>query len=218
LELRKAQARPPGSSFLGAHATTIQAHLGLNERDPTPVIVDSGSDITLISESALQGMSHPPKLKNGQKVRLVQVTGNATINGFVHIDLYFSTDQGTVKMPVEAYVVRGMSAPFILGNDFADQYSISIIHRSIPVQTSITPPFVDENGHAFQVKTGCTDALTPQTRHRRLKHIRQRHRQREQDRTVRSAITTKIPPKTSVRIPVRARFPEGQTEIFVEKI
>jgi len=30
---------------------------------------------------------------------------------------------------VEAYVIKGMSTPFILGNDFADQYSILVIRQ-----------------------------------------------------------------------------------------
>jgi hypothetical protein len=29
-------------------------------------------------------------------------------------------------MNVEAYIVKGMKPPFILGNDFAEQYKISI--------------------------------------------------------------------------------------------
>ena len=74
-------------------------------------------------------MQIPIKLRQEQRVNLVQVTGNASISGYVDIDLYFHTPDGPVKINVEAYVVKGMSTPLILGNDFADQYSISVIRQ-----------------------------------------------------------------------------------------
>ena len=59
----------------------------------------------------------------------------------VDIDLYFHTPDGPVKINVEAYVVKGMSTPLILGNDFADQYSISVIRQ----EGSCTIEFGDSN-------------------------------------------------------------------------
>src|ERR1700734_941531 len=106
-------------------------------------------------------MLNPVKLRQGQKINLVQVTGNASISGYVDIDLYFHTPDGPVKINVEAYVVKGMSTPFILGNDFADQYSISVIRkegncfiefgdsdRRMPVNNLVSPPFNDEKKHS----------------------------------------------------------------------
>jgi len=72
-------------------------------------------------------MQNPPKVRQGQKINLVQVTGNASISGYIEVDIYFHTPDGMVKINVKAYVVKGMASPFILGNDFADQYSISVI-------------------------------------------------------------------------------------------
>ena len=57
---------------------------------------------------------------------LVQVTGKASISGYVELDLYFHTKEGPVKIKVKAYVVKGMTTPLILGNDFVDQYSLSV--------------------------------------------------------------------------------------------
>lgn len=80
------------------------------------------------------------------------------------IELYFHTPDGPVKINVEAYVVKGMSTPFILGNDFADQYLILVMRqeqnsqlifgnsgRSLPVENSTSPAFTDNDGHAFKV-------------------------------------------------------------------
>ena len=106
-----------------------------------------------------------PKIKLGQKINLIQVTGKATISGYVSLDLHFHTEEGPVRMNVEAYVVKGMSTPFILGNDFAAQYSISVLRRDgeselelgesgrrIKVETSISLPFLDDEGHTFKIR------------------------------------------------------------------
>ena len=129
VELKKHQARPPGCSFLGSQATQVPATINSIDKNLAKIIVDSGSDITLISQKLLTKMLSQVKLRQGQKINLVQVTGNASISGYVDIDLYFHTPDGPVKINVEAYVVKGMSTPFILGNDFADQYSISVIWK-----------------------------------------------------------------------------------------
>jgi hypothetical protein len=57
-----------------------------------------------------------------------------------------------------------MSNPLILGNDFADQYSILVIcqegfcmiefgdsDQRMPVNISVLPPFLKEDGHAFKL-------------------------------------------------------------------
>ncbi|KAJ4463950.1 hypothetical protein C8R41DRAFT_927171 [Lentinula lateritia] len=91
------------------------------------LIVDSGADTTLISQAALDALLSKPKVKGGQHVSLLQVTGKASISGFVDLNLYFHTPQGPVKLMVEAYVVNGMTTPFLLGTDFQEQYSLSIL-------------------------------------------------------------------------------------------
>lgn len=165
IELKKHLSRPPGCSFLGARATETLACLNDPEDRPVPLIIDSGSDITLISQKTLDQIWKPPKVRTGQRIKLIQVTGNAIITGYVTLDIYFKTDEGPVLIKVEAYVVKGMSAPFILGNDFADQYSISLLReegestllfgksgRSKKVHNSVMSSLVDEDGHAFKVR------------------------------------------------------------------
>lgn len=118
VELKKFMARPPGCSFLGSRATKTEAFLGGSPTNSVEVIIDSGSDITLISERALAGLSKTLKVKSGQKINLIQVTGTTSIDGYVTLDLFFDTPDGPVKLYVEAYVVKGMTTPFILGNNF----------------------------------------------------------------------------------------------------
>ena len=119
-------ARPPGCSFLSASAAHVPVLINLPTENPSDIIINSRSDITLILEKALKGLLEAPKIKKGQKINLVQVTGKASISGYVELELYFCTKEGPVKIKVKAYVVKGMITPLILGNDFADQYSLSV--------------------------------------------------------------------------------------------
>jgi len=114
---------------LGSKAVRVPGVIGELGDVSAKIIVDSGSDITLISEKTWKELRCRPKIQTGQRVHLVQVTGTSTISGYVTLDLLFEMSEGLVKINVEAYVVKGMSMPFILGNDFADQYSISILRR-----------------------------------------------------------------------------------------
>ena len=103
-------------------------------------------------------------MKKGQKINLVQVTGKASISGYIELELYFNTKDGPVKIKVEAYVVKGMTTPLILGNDFADQYSLSVkrmegrtflafgdSRRTLDIANSVSPKFISEDGHAFRI-------------------------------------------------------------------
>lgn len=166
IELKSSMAQLPGCSFLGVKATSVIASLFTRTNNKTERIIDSGSDITLISHKALQKLDAHVKVHAGKRINLLQVTGNATISGYVTVPLFFETEQGPICLKVEAYIVKGMSTPFILGNDFSDQYQLSIIcndngtrltfgnsGRSIPVYSSTANSFQDEEGRTFKVLT-----------------------------------------------------------------
>jgi hypothetical protein len=231
--LRKYMARPPGSAFLGASATEATATVNSMDTDPIKVIIDSGSDITLISRKTLEELTISPKLKAGHEVKLIQVTGKSSISGFVNLDLFFHTEDGPVKINVEAYVVNGMSTPFILGNDFADQYSISVIRengatfvrfgdsgRQIAVESSTMPSMIDEDGHAFKVKTLHTigdQSIPSRSIHRRNQKLKRKARLRRISSEVYATERAVIPAETSKTIPVTAHFLANCKGLFVER-
>jgi hypothetical protein len=109
-------ARPPGTTLLGSCATTVTALLG-SEPEPYEIILDSGSDCD----------DKPPKIKQGQKIHLSQVSGNLTINQYVPLPIVFMTGSSPVEITVEAYIVKGMKIPLLIGNDFTTQYQLSIM-------------------------------------------------------------------------------------------
>ncbi|KAG8942695.1 hypothetical protein FRC03_002928, partial [Tulasnella sp. 419] len=83
-----------------------KAKIGQDNQHIIDVIIDSGSDITLISSLQLLLISPKPKIKTGQRVHLVQVTGKATISGYIEVPLTYVTPKGPVTIVVEAYVVK----------------------------------------------------------------------------------------------------------------
>ncbi|THU78232.1 hypothetical protein K435DRAFT_811723 [Dendrothele bispora CBS 962.96] len=103
--------------FLGSKATETTATVNGFE-DAVRVIIDSGSDITLISQDALAAL-------------------------------------GPVKIAVEAYVVKDMSTPLILGNDFATQYSLSILRDDATLQI-LTHPATAEASDTQRRSQGIT--------------------------------------------------------------
>ncbi len=166
------------------------------------VIIDSGSDITLISEDALYKLISKPKVRSGQKIKLIQVTGTSSISGFVNLEIYFITADGPVRIDVEAYVVKGMTAPFILGNDFTDQYQISTMRkdgeshlifgdsgRQLQVESSTGSSLTDAQGQTFKIRTllPSSQHLGKLKAHRQHQKIRRRTRNRMMKAEVRSA-------------------------------
>ncbi|KAJ7336115.1 hypothetical protein DFH08DRAFT_965018 [Mycena albidolilacea] len=232
IELRKYMARPPGSTFLGSSATQATATVGSLTINAIVVIADTGSDITLISRKTLNELLDAPKIKQGHQVQLIQVTGTSSISGYVNVNLFFHTEDGPVKLNVDAYVVDDMTTPFILGNDFMDQYSISIIReegtthlefgdsgRRLRVESSTAPSLIDNGGHAFKVKCARvnTTAGSKKAMHRRNQKFRQRTQKKKRDGRVSSTERVVILPKTSKLIKVTTHFPKNCEQLLVER-
>jgi reverse transcriptase-like protein/integrase-like protein len=217
--LRPLMSRPAGTAFLGATASTVMCHLGTIESPPRPVLIDTGSDITLISYSVCMSLKPRPKIKTGQKVRLLQVTGLSTISGFVQLTLYFDTIDGPVSMPIEAYVVKGMNSDFILGNDFGDQYQLSITRdehgsklilgeskRCISLSNAVissdeTPVRATRSQQAANHVSGKTRTITSDPKPK-----------------VRAVSDVVIPPHTVKFVEIETKFPTGLSEAYIESI
>ena len=84
-----------------------------------------------------------------------QVTERSSTSQYITLDLYFETSGDPISIKLEAYVVKDMNAPSILGNNFADQYSLLILREndtttlklgysgySIPLDSSVDGSFL----------------------------------------------------------------------------
>ena len=204
----------------------------LNDPDtsPIPIIVDSGSNITLISQKALEQMKKPPKIKTGQHIKLVQVTGNTTITGYIILNVYFESDEGPVLIKVEAYVVKGMSTPFILGNNFADQYSISLLRedgestllfgksgRSRRVHSLVTSTFLNEDGHTFKVRVrpDFSTRIIKAKAHRKSQKLKHWSHHRMKENYIRAASLAQVAPGSTRLVKIQANFTSNSDMIFV---
>jgi hypothetical protein len=230
--LKRRQARPPGCTFLGAKAIVASVHLVQEDCNPTDLVIDSGSDITLISENYLKNMKNPPKPKSGQRINLIQLTGSAAITGYVNLPIFFPTQFGSVRMDVEAYVVKGMTAPLILGNDFADQFDLSLIRqdgvtrlllgssqRHVNVENS-TSPFIDDQGKPFKV------LVVPQAEskcykvsaHKKQQRLRRLRKRQTSDKFIRAGETISIPPETVKKVRVSTANLEEDKDYYAERL
>ena len=234
IELKRIQSRPAGCSFLGAKAVSLPASLSSLDGPISKVIIDSGSDITLISEKTFRSIKPLPKRLTGRKISLVQVTGKASITGYIRIPIFFQTPDGPVKMDVEAYIVQGMSTPFILGNDFADQYELSIMrdqgltqvifgssNRRTEAESSTGTILSDKQGRTLSIsaKKDKLAALHRAELHRHNKRQRSRIKKSAKDSYIKAAKRVIIPPLTCKKVPVRTNiFTDKDEVIYAESI
>jgi len=75
ITLEPVKGRPPGTTFLGAQPSKATVRLNLPTGPSTQIVIDSGSNITLVSSKLLEKMNPPPKPKEGQNIKINQVTG-----------------------------------------------------------------------------------------------------------------------------------------------
>jgi hypothetical protein len=68
-----------------------------------------------------------PKPKEGIRMSLYHLTGQAKVLGYVKCSLYMVSAEGeVVRFDLEAYVVRNMQVPLLLGEDFQSAYELGI--------------------------------------------------------------------------------------------
>ena len=111
--------RPAGHSVKGVDGFKLHCHVN-SLREPAAIMIgNSGAAPTLISSSFLSKLTRTrPKACMGQKLRLIQLTGSARCSKYVKLDLYFRNQLGPVCFwGIEAYVVKGMEANMLIGED-----------------------------------------------------------------------------------------------------
>ena len=109
-----------------------------------------------------------------------------------------------------------------------DQYSILVIcregscmiefgdsNRRMPVNNSVSLPFLDEDGHPFKLWVLNSSAKFTHQKNQRFKC---KTKFREHDRNIWSAVKIVIPPETSIMVPILANFSSGLNCLYVEKV
>ena len=209
IELTPRAARPSGTYFLGARNLMFDAHPFDSRNSKMRIILDSGSDITLISADQYKLLPDRPPKKEGRTIEIKQVSGELQIHQYVQLTLIIPTAEGPVQLSgLEAYIVPGMNRPFILGNDFADQYSL------YPTRTEQgTFLVLGSSGRTIPLhnSTYSTETMAVTVLHTRAEDIKP-------SREIKVAYDVTIPPHTGKLVPVRVHWPPGMEELYVESI
>jgi hypothetical protein len=130
IRLRKWRQRPTGLSALGVSVLSIKGHVGSLPSRTIDLRLDSCADVTLVSEAFLNSLAVIPKIKQGMRMNLFQLTDRAKIKGYVDLIITTETEDGQlIELEAEAYVVPDMKAPILLGEDFQEAYEISVIRN-----------------------------------------------------------------------------------------
>ncbi|KAI4294340.1 hypothetical protein K525DRAFT_212891, partial [Schizophyllum commune Loenen D] len=123
----KYASHPAGYSALDSRSLQCKVSVGSPEAVEISGRLDSGADLTLMSEDYFNTVPDLPKPKEGMRMKLYHLTGEASILGYTRFPMYATTETGErVCFDVEAYVVRGMTVPLLLGEDFHTAYELSV--------------------------------------------------------------------------------------------
>ncbi|KAF8164338.1 hypothetical protein BJ912DRAFT_1068412 [Pholiota molesta] len=128
---KKSRALPEGLGSLGTQALRIKVRVASLHNPTTEARLDSGADITLISEDFYNSLTDVPELKEGLRMKLYHLTGHAKVLGYTRTTLFApATDNTIVSFEMEAYVVRGMRVPILIGEDFQTTYEIGLTRHA----------------------------------------------------------------------------------------
>lgn len=128
---KKGRALLEGLGSLGSRALHIKARVHSMDIDPIRAHLDSGADITLMSEDYYKSIPDLPKIKEGLRMKLYHLTGNALVLGYIQTSLFAtSTDGTTISFKLEAYVVRGMRVPLLIGEDFQTTFELGLVRHA----------------------------------------------------------------------------------------
>jgi hypothetical protein len=129
-EACKARQLPDGLGSLGARALHVKVHVGSLVNEEVRGRLDSGADISLMSEEFWIALGLP-KPREGIQMSLYHLTGQAKVLGYIKCPIFMVTTEGeVVRFELEAYVVRNMKVSLLLGEDFQSAYELGVKHSS----------------------------------------------------------------------------------------
>ena len=89
------ETKPEGLGSLGSQALHFKGYVQSIGRGEVKARLDSGADITLMSEEFWNKIGTLMKPKEGLRMKLYHLTGHATVLGYVRTRLYTRTTDGS---------------------------------------------------------------------------------------------------------------------------
>ncbi|KAI0038604.1 hypothetical protein FA95DRAFT_1466362, partial [Auriscalpium vulgare] len=129
----KPSRRPaPGHSAVGIAALSFPGYISAPDGPRLQFRADSGADLSLISADYLASLpdQHRPRVRQGLKMALYQLTSGAPLAGYVSLPVFVDSREGPLlQFEAECYVVPGMTVPVLLGEDFHVTYELGVQRR-----------------------------------------------------------------------------------------
>jgi hypothetical protein len=137
--LRPKRNPRPGNSAIGVSALAVQGWVVSIKEGCVIIRLDSGVDISLISEDFYNQLKNPPPIREGHKMSLAQLTDKGTvIRGYTKLKILMMTlSDELIETEAEVYVVKGMSVPILLSEDYQINYEIGV-SRNVETGTRIS--------------------------------------------------------------------------------
>ena len=136
--LKKKRFTPVGTSALGVSVLSTKGWVGNLENGVVDLRLDSCADVTLISEDFFRSLKGAPKVMQGMRMQLWQLTDkDSSLKGFVRIPITMQSEEGILlQSEAEAYIVPGMTVPILLGEDYQLNYKVGVT-RNVETGTRI---------------------------------------------------------------------------------
>jgi hypothetical protein len=111
--------RPLGLASLGMDAFKLECSVNDANSPVIEVVANSGAVATLVLAQCLKSLGNKsPVIKQGLQLRLLHLTGEAKCLSYITLNLYFCGRLGPILLQgVEAYVIKGMNANLLLGEE-----------------------------------------------------------------------------------------------------
>ena len=129
---------PPGFSSLRVSVLSTKGWVSGLDNERVDLRLDSCADITLISEDFYKSLKRAPRMQQGMKMQLWQLTDkDESLRGYVRILIFMETTAGEiVESEAEAYIVPRMTVPILLGEDYQLNYEVGVT-RNVETGTKI---------------------------------------------------------------------------------
>jgi hypothetical protein len=127
-----------GDSAIGVSILAVKGWIEEVRGEPLDLCMDSCADITLVSEEYYNSLPRRPPIREGHWMSLAQLTDKDTIiKGYTKLKVFMlTTDDKLIAAKAEAYIVKGMSVPILLGEDFQLNYELGVT-RNVETGTKI---------------------------------------------------------------------------------
>ena len=113
-------------------------HIGGWKEESIIAHLDSRLDLTLLSEAALANLKEPPCIHTVRGFQLKGVTGETRVKGYVNLRLWLRSKSGIwVEFLKEAWVLKDLKVPLLLGEDFHINYRLSTVRDNHGSQATL---------------------------------------------------------------------------------